>query len=303
MNKPTFDQAEGLRRLIARPAPRVLTLLSANGTLERLMLLTNLTASLAHTERKLILLETAAVATRYDSRLGIDRGGQPDLGLIDVAAERCALSDILHRSRFGFDFASLNRQVVRGALARNDAAVNASFMQMAKACDITIVSAELDAHDELPLAALDDGEIMIQVLPSRHSIMNAYALIKRLVRPNPHAANAYAGPERRTERQPFGIIVTGASESEAETIFNNLSQAASRHLDVELNACGSLPKHETQQRLNPAGRAVLNAFSLTQASAAMHRMAEGLAHSAPPYSASHSAAHLVSNSAAYSSHS
>ncbi len=262
----TFDQAEGLRRLIARPAPRLMTLLSADGHLERTVLLANIAATLVEMGSKVTVLDTCNTPAKLDARLGLSRNGQADLALVDVAQQRCRINDILHTSRYGFDFASINRQVVKAPIARQDEVLNEklnkALLQLAQNRDILLSGAELDAYGELPLAALDDGEIMIQVSPTCKSITNGYGLIKRLV--------------GRAGRRPFGIIVTGASEVTAQTIFNNLSQVASRYLAISLNACGSLPSDESLGRASQLGRSVIDAFPLAKTSVALRRMANVL---------------------------
>lgn len=267
MSNFTFDQAEGLRRLVARRAPRLMTLLSADGHLERTVLLANVAATLVETGSKVAVLDTCNTPARLDARLGVNRQGQADLALVDVAQQHCSLEDILHASRYGFDFASVNRQVVKASIFRQDAALNAglntALLQLAQNRDILLSGAELDAHGELPLTALNDGEIMIQVSPTSKSITNGYGLIKRLV--------------SRAGRRPFGIIVTGASEPVAQTIFNNLSQVASRYLAISLNACGSLPSDESLGRASHLGRSVIDAFPLARSSVALRRMAHVLA--------------------------
>jgi Mrp family chromosome partitioning ATPase len=59
-----FDQAEGLRRMLAKPAPRIVTFLSATPDHDKGAMLVNLGASLARTGNDVLLLDACASARR-----------------------------------------------------------------------------------------------------------------------------------------------------------------------------------------------------------------------------------------------
>jgi flagellar biosynthesis protein FlhG len=108
-----------------------------------------------------------------------------------------------------------------------------------------------------------NGEIVVQVSNSAASIKDAYALVKRL--------NAQLG------RRPFGVLVTGACDAEAKRVFDNMAQAASRYLAVQLKSVGSVPADEHVKRAARLGRAVVDAFPLAGASVAFRELAGRLA--------------------------
>jgi hypothetical protein len=109
-----------------------------------------------------------------------------------------------------------------------------TFGVLASQTDVLIVDAELDEGDGLPIAAMASGDIVVQVSPAAASIKDAYSLIKRL--------NAQLG------RRPFGILVTDADEREAEVVYQNMAQAASRYLAVQLYSIGSVPTDDHHAR-------------------------------------------------------
>jgi flagellar biosynthesis protein FlhG len=162
----------------------------------------------------------------------------------------------------GFDVATLTRGNLRRSALDIDQRrrLSNAFTVLASQTDILIVDAELDVDDALPVDAMSLGEIVIQVSPDGASIKNAYTIVKRL--------NAQLG------RRPFGILVTGASETEASIVFNNMAQAASRYLAVQLVSVGSVPSDDHVLRAAKLGRTVVDAFPMARASVAFRSLAE-----------------------------
>jgi flagellar biosynthesis protein FlhG len=134
-----------------------------------------------------------------------------------------------------------------------------AFGTLAKKSDIVLVDAELGADDTLPIPAMMQGEIVVQVSTSATSIKHAYAIIKRL--------NAKMG------RRPFSLLVTGASDKEAKVVYDNMADAARRYLAVELHSMGSVPADEHLKKAAYLGRSVVEAFPLAVASVAFRRLA------------------------------
>jgi flagellar biosynthesis protein FlhG len=131
-----------------------------------------------------------------------------------------------------------------------------------------VVDGELNQEDDFPIAPMGSGEIVVQVSPDAASIKTAYALVKRL--------------NVRLGRRPFSIVVTGADEAEAQRVYRNMAQAASRYLALPLNSMGSVPADEHLKRAARLGRSVVEAFPLAGASVAFRRLAGRFALSEMP---------------------
>jgi flagellar biosynthesis protein FlhG len=252
-----FDQAEGLRRMLAGPKPRVFTFLSAAPAEEKGAMLVNLGASLAQAGRDVLLLDACVASDGISARLDAVRGAT----LLQVARQERALDDVIQTMPQGFGVASLMRGPQRAAL--QDAQ---QMRRIANACgvlaarsDIMLVDAELDKDEGFSVPLLASGEIVVQVANTPASIKSAYALIKRL--------NARLG------RRPFSILVSGASEKEAQVVYQNMAQAANRYLAVKLSSMGSVPADDHLKRAMHLGRAVVDAFPLAGASVAFRRLA------------------------------
>lgn len=255
------DQAEGLRRMLAGPKPRIFTFLSATSIAEKSTMLVNLGASLAADGSAVVLLDACASANGIARRMGAELQAT----LLDVARQQRAFDQAVQAMPQGFSIAALTAGSLYAAMHDADQRrrLTNAFGVLASQSDVLIVDAELDDDAGLPLEAMAAGDIVIQVSPDAASIKEAYALIKQL--------NAQLG------RRPFGILVTGAGEQEANLVYRNMAQVASRYLAVQLYDLGSVPTDEQVTRAARLGRAVIDAFPMAGASIAFRRLAERFA--------------------------
>jgi flagellar biosynthesis protein FlhG len=281
-----FDQAEGLRRMLSGPKPRVVTFLSATAQDDKGAMLVNLGASLAQSGNDVMIVDACARGYGVAQRLGVERGAS----LLQVARQECALNQVIHAVPQGFSVVSMAREnaVVpaqagthqrsisgRAGSAWTPALAGATAVgsgddarRLAKTFDvlvkqasgsIVIVDGEFSDDGNFPVPVMASSEIVVQVSTSATSITNAYALVKRL--------------SQQLGRRPFGILVTGATEAEAKVVYDNMSLAATRYLAVTLTSMGSVPADEYLHRAARLGRAVVDAFPLAGASVAFRRLA------------------------------
>jgi flagellar biosynthesis protein FlhG len=256
-----FDQAEGLRRMLAGPKPRIVTFLSATAQDDKGAMLVNLGASLAQSGNDVLIVDACERDYGVAQRLGVDRGP----GLLQVARQECALNQVIHPVPQGFSVVKMSSPVVpaqAGTQGHDDVRRLANtFDVLVKQCagSIVIVDGEFGEDGSFPVAIMASSEIVVQVSTGATSITNAYALVKRL--------------SQQLGRRPFGILVTGATEAEAKVVYDNMSLAATRYLAVTLNSMGSVPADEYLHRAARLGRAVVDAFPLAGASVAFRRLA------------------------------
>jgi flagellar biosynthesis protein FlhG len=274
-----FDQAEGLRRMLAGPKPRIVTFLSATPEDDKGAMLVNLGASLAQAGND-VLLADARGGDGIARRLGFGAGAS----LLDVARQQCALNQVIHQAPQGFSVVSIgaaaDASVVPAqagtqfihdqhgmgfppARERRDAddarRLAKTFDVLVRQSGIVMVDGEFGDDNTFPLPVMAGSEIVVQVSTSVASITNAYSLIKRL--------------SQQLGRRPFGILVTNASETEAKVVYDNMATAASRYLAVQLTSMGSVPADEYLHRASRLGRSVIDAFPLAGASVAFRRLA------------------------------
>jgi len=265
-----FDQAEGLRRMLAGPRPRIVTFLSATPQDDKGAMLVNLGASLARAGNDVLLVDACNSEHGVATRLGVADGAT----LLDVARQECALNQVVRQVPQGFGVAVMSdatRQSARAAGMRSAAdearRLAKAFDVLVKQTGIVLVDGEFDG-DGFPVPLMASSEIVVQVSNSATSIKAAYCMIKRL--------------NHELGRRPFGILVTGASESEAKVVYDNMAQAASRYLAVNLMSMGSVPADEYLHRAARLGRAVVDAFPLAGASVAFRQLAGRFARTAGP---------------------
>jgi flagellar biosynthesis protein FlhG len=249
-----FDLAEGLRRMLAGPKPRIVTFLSATPEDDKGAMLVNLGASLAQSGNDVMIVDACTRDYGVAQRLGVDRGPS----LQQVARQECALNQVIHSVPQGFAVTTMAR--TPSASADEARRLAKTFDVLVKqAGSIIMVDGEFSADGSFPVPIMASSEIVVQVSTSATSITNAYALIKRL--------------SQHLGRRPFGILVTGATEAEAKVVYDNMSSAATRYLAVTLTSMGSVPADEYLHRAARLGRAVVDAFPLAGASVAFRRLA------------------------------
>ncbi|KGF81342.1 antiactivator of flagellar biosynthesis FleN protein [Massilia sp. JS1662] len=249
-----FDQAEGLRRMLAGPKPRIVTFLSATPQDDKGAMLVNLGASLAQSGNDVMIVDACTRDYGVAQRLGVDRGPS----LLQVARQECALNQVIHPVPQGFSVATMARTAASSADEARRLAKTFDVL-VKQAGSIIMVDGEFSDDGTFPVPIMASSEIVVQVSTSATSITNAYALIKRL--------------SQHLGRRPFGILVTGATEAEAKVVYDNMSSAATRYLAVTLTSMGSVPADEYLHRAARLGRAVVDAFPLAGASVAFRRLA------------------------------
>lgn len=249
-----FDQAEGLRRMLAGPKPRIVTFLSATAQDDKGAMLVNLGASLVQSGNDVMIVDACQRDYGVAQRLGVD--GAP--GLLQVARQECALNQVVQAVPQGFSVVAMGGSPRNGDDARR-LANTFDVLVKQSAGSIIIVDGEFSPEGAFPVPVMAASEIVVQVSTSALSITNAYALVKRL--------------SQHLGRRPFGILVTGATEAEAKVVYDNMSSAATRYLAVTVSSMGSVPADEYLQRAARLGRAVVDAFPLAGASVAFRQLA------------------------------
>jgi flagellar biosynthesis protein FlhG len=255
MSKLIQDQAAGLRRIMATPAPRVISIISAAATHDKSRLMTNLAASISDQGNKTLIIHASKESS--ESFYGINT--LPTL--VDVVNKRFALPKAIHLSQYGFSVAKLMQRSHLGYVLDQPShdLLSALFQKIANQYEMLLVDASLNQQHLLPLNQLNQGEIIFQLTRQAESIKDAYSLIKRMY--------------HQLGRRSFGIIVDDATEKQAQTVFNNIASVSKRYLMVELEYFGAIPNDDYISKATQLGRSVVEAFPLATASTAFKKMA------------------------------
>lgn len=252
-----IDQADGLRRLLAAPRPRVLTFLSALKEDEKSRMLVNLGVTLARQGHQILMVDAQATS----GSIGAWFNARKDRTLLDVARQQRTMQEAVKNIVPGLSVTMLSGQAGLSSCLPKESArlLSRTFDLVVHRSDLVIVDGEMDANDAFPLTSLDDGELVVQVSPDPAAIKAAYGLIKRM--------------SGRMGRRSFTILVSGASEKEANLIYANMAQASQRYLAVTLHFAGCVPDDEHVRKAAHEGRSVIDAFPKARASMAFSRLA------------------------------
>ena len=258
MPKFQNDQAAGLRRIMAAPRPRVVSVISAASTQDQPRMMTNLAATIYGHGSDVLVVQASQDSSEV--RYAVDK--LPSL--FDVANEGLALSEAMTGSAYGFNVAKLMQRNQFNLAVECDESLytNQLFDEIAHQYEIVLVDATLNQDNLLPLKILNDGEIIIQLTRQPESITNAYTIIKQIC--------------SELGRRPFGIIVDNATNAQAQIVFRNISNVARRFMQIELEFFGAIPSDEHLNRAAKLGRSVIDAFPMASASAAFKQIAQRL---------------------------
>jgi flagellar biosynthesis protein FlhG len=260
MLKTPHDQAAGLRRIMAAPAPRIVSIISAASTHDKSRLMTNLAASIASQDNKTLVIYASKESS--ESFYGINNLST----LVETANKPSAFAKSIHHSQYGFSIAKLMQKsqldlTLTQAMSNK---LNLMIDELTQEYDMLLVDASLNKDDVLPLSKLNEGEILIQLTRNAESITDAYALIKKIY--------------SQLGRRDFGIIVDDATEQQAQKVYQNIQSVAKRYMQIDLEFFGAIPYDDHLNKATQLGRSVIEAFPLATASTAFKNMAKKFAY-------------------------
>ena len=220
-------------------------------------MLVNLASSLTRAGSDVLLLDACSASNGLAQRLGVASAAT----LVQVARQERGLNEVVRKTAQGFGVATMARERLHTTLqdAQQARRLANAFGVLATQTDILLVDAELTDNDRFPVPAMQQAEIVVQVSAEPSTITSAYSIIKRL--------SAQFG------RRPFGIVVSGASNGEAQQIYENMAHAAQRYLSVPLDLVGSVPTDPDLRRAMQLGRSIGDAFPMARAAVAFRGLA------------------------------
>lgn len=252
------DQAAGLRRLMAKPKPRIVSILSASSAQNQPRLMTNLAASIMGQGCDVLVVHASPESR--ESNYEVEKLAS----LLEVANQHVNLQSALKVSSHGFSVAKLMHKNLLSKPQDNNNShqLNRIFNDLARQYEIVLVDTFVNENNLLPLPALNESEIIIQLTRKPESITQAYTLIKQIC--------------SELGRRSFGIIVDDATDAQAQILFRNIFEVAKRFMHIELEFFGAIPADEHLSRATKLGRSVIDAFPLATASTALKQIAQRL---------------------------
>ncbi len=257
MVRAVVDQAEGLRRLLAKDALRIITIASATAGVGKTSAAINLAVALARAGREVLVLDGSPQRGNVSDALGMNAR----FDLLDVINRKKTLEQVLMTGPEGISvlpaahgighLAGLNRD-------EQDRLIGC-FSKLPNPADVVLVDTATGSGKALPvnLAAQD---VILVLSKTSSSITGNYALIKTM-------SLQYA-------KRHFRILVNKArSEREARTLFLNMAQAARRYLSVSLDYIGFISPDDKLERATALCTPVVEAFPAAPSATGFRRMA------------------------------
>jgi flagellar biosynthesis protein FlhG len=245
MPATSIDQAEGLRRLLGRQTPRVITLVSGGKGTGKTVAAVNLATALAAGGRSVLLLDENDGGRNVAAMLGIR--STVDLG--DAIRGGRALEHCLLSGPEGLMVLPAGRGVK--ALAGIDDAgrerLVEGFARIGATLDFIVVDTAAGAASRLlPLAHPDQESILVAGTDAGRQT-EAYGMLKML--------------QRDLNRKRLSLLVSMvATQAEGQLAFRNIAAVAQRYLGCGINHLGSVPRERRMEDALRAGRPVVEMF-------------------------------------------
>jgi flagellar biosynthesis protein FlhG len=243
LDKVVSDQAEGLRRLLARSGSRVLAVTSGSTRVGCTTTVVNLAVALAEQGKDVLVIDECLGDYSVSAMLGGVCGAG---NLAAVVRGEMPLEAAVARHARGFSVLAAPRSNREGHTAAQLSVV------LNGPADIVLIDAQLDRLGHLSALAMHAHDLMIVTRVAAQAITEAYACVKRL-----HYAHGIG---------QFRVLVNHVqSVADAHTTFENLAGVAGRYLTVSLEDAGCIAADQRMARALELSRCVVDAFPSTPA--------------------------------------
>jgi flagellar biosynthesis protein FlhG len=254
LDKHVLDQAEGLRRLLAREAPRLVALVGGDEQAGTSSAVINLAAALARQGKDVLVIDEHCDAKSLAQTVGVETPRT----IADVAAG-VPLDDVAAR------YYERVRVLAAPASAMVGVRPRELLAALNDGVDVVLIDARLDADGALSPLAMQAHDVVVVMRASAQSITGAYACVKRL-----HFAHAI---------HQFRVLINGVtSASDAYSVYQNLTAVGSRYLAVSFSPAGAVSLDVRLARAALLGRSVVEAFPAAPATLDFRRIAVDLLH-------------------------
>lgn len=259
MSPQTSDQAEGLRRLLGKQMPKVVTLVSGGARTGKTCAAINLAVAIALAGRSVMLLDENCGPCNVTATLGIDTAAD----MADTIRGSRALEQTLVPGPEGLVILPAGRGVQ--ALASIDEGGRArlidGFARIGGALDFILVDTAAGPSSRLLPMAHPEQETILIATASGMGQANALGMIKLM--------------HRELGARNLHLLVSMArSEAEAEATYYNLANVADRHLGAGLEFFGVASVDKRIAQAAKVGRAAVEMFPHAPGSLQWRRQAQ-----------------------------
>jgi|GEM_PF-5247264 len=254
-----IDQAEGLRKLLVKTPPQIVTLCSATPEPGRPWALLNLAAALKQAGSGVLIIDGAA-----GQEGGLMACPVQPIQLKNVLEESCSLSQAISVApeQIPVIAAQSGLDGLVEALSENHS-FSRQLKLASETTEVLLVNTIPNAQGWQCPDALLGQEMVMTVRPERNSVSATYELIKSLC-------------ERSSQRE-FRLLISGNPDvRESQRLHKALSSALARTLNVKLTLLGVMPSDRNLHQAASHGRAVVASHPNTFSAASFRKMADSL---------------------------
>src|SRR5690625_2479076 len=252
------DQAAGLRRMANAKPVKVIAVASGKGGVGKTNVSVNLAAALAALDRQVMLLAADLGLGNVDVLLGLS----PRRNLGHVLDGRSTLEEIVIEGPGGIKIVPASSGIQRMADLSHAEHIGLirSFSELSNELDYLIVDTAAGISDGVVSFARASRDVLVVVCDEPSSITDAYALIKVLN--NGHGVQRLHIVANRTRDAEEGL-----------RLFDKLSKATTRFLDVTLTYAGHVPEDELLRNAVQRQRPVVQVYPSSAAARAYTELA------------------------------
>jgi len=256
---PTLDdQASGLRRIVQRRPVRVIAVTGGKGGVGKTNVSVNLSAALAASGRKVMLLDADLALANVDVLLGL----RTHYNLAHVLSGERSLEEVIIEGPSGMGIipASSGAKAMSELSSVEHAGLIRAFSELGQDIDVLMIDTAAGISNCVTAYTRAAQEVIVVVCDEPASITDAYALIKVLNRDH--------GVFR------FRILANMAhSVQEGRDLFSKLMKVTDRFLDVTLDYMGVVPYDEYVRKAVQRQKCVIEAYPRSKAAVAFKNLA------------------------------
>jgi flagellar biosynthesis protein FlhG len=253
------DQAEGLRRLLVKTPPQIVTLCSALPEPGRPWALLNLAAALRQAGSGVLIVDAAA-----GQEGGLMASPLQPIQLKNVLEGHCTFAHAISMGPEEIPVIAAQSGLTGLVEAVSENKQLAAQLKLdAGSIEVLLVNTVPDSSGAQCPDNLLNQEVVITVRPERDSVAATYQLIKTLC-------------QRSSQRQ-YRLLISGDPNiREAQRLHRALSSALERSSNVKLTLLGLMPSDRYVHQAASHGRAVVASAPNTFSAASFRKMADSL---------------------------